>query len=113
MRDDRLGNMDLMRKYGANLWRLHNFQQEAMLRAYADAVEQTREATYEMNRTRQAEQTDAGQKLAGLERKWTELISSGLQLEVAKMTAEHEIAALRLRKQELGAAIDKMDQEEA
>ncbi|EPQ28724.1 uncharacterized protein PFL1_03528 [Pseudozyma flocculosa PF-1] len=109
----RLKNVELLRKYGSNLWRLHNFQQESMAQQYADAVEAMRGLTNEINRTRQSEQTDAGRKLTSLERRWTELISSGLQLEVANLTAEHEVEALQLQKEALQRQIDDMDRAEA
>ncbi|KAN0063162.1 hypothetical protein ACQY0O_004326 [Thecaphora frezii] len=109
----RLKNVELLRKYGSNLWRLHNFQQESMAQQYADAADHIRSLTNEVNRTRQSAQTEAGRKLSALERRWTELISSGLQLEVANITAEHEVQALRLQKEALQRQIQEMDRAEA
>ncbi|PWN49707.1 hypothetical protein IE53DRAFT_388039 [Violaceomyces palustris] len=109
----RLRNVELLRKYGANLWRLHNFQQESMLTQHSDAAEAIRDRTNELNKERQKSQTEVGHKLSSLEKRWTELISRGLQLEVANITAEHEIETKTAERDALRKALERMDQDEA
>lgn len=48
-------------------------------------------------------QTLAGAQLTALETKWTELISNILQIELANVALEAEIAQLRTREAELAA----------
>lgn len=62
-----------------------------------------------LNRSRRSEQTDAGKKLAALEARWTELISRGLQLEVANIAAEHEVAGLRAEEEALRRELERME----
>ncbi|MGC4421265.1 hypothetical protein ABXW19_12355, partial [Streptococcus suis] len=47
--DLRLSNVDLLKTYGANAWRLHNFQQEAMHSRASAAETEKREATDRLN----------------------------------------------------------------
>ena len=44
-----------------------------------------------------------------LERKWAELVSRGLQLEVANIAAAHEIEVLEAQEQKLRTEIASMD----
>lgn len=46
-------------------------------------------------------QLDVGRELSTLERRWTDLISSVLQTELANLTLEGEIYQLQQREQEL------------
>jgi pre-mRNA-splicing factor SPF27 len=50
-------------------------------------------------------QTDAGKQLTSLETKWTTLLSGNLQLEIANIQLEAEIARLREREAELKARL--------
>lgn len=93
----------------ANHWRLHNYQQEQFARQYERATETLTAQTSTLNRRRRDAQTEAGKRLAALERKWTELISRGLQLEVANITAEHEIHALQLEEAELQKEVAQLE----
>jgi len=55
----------------------------------------------DVNRARKNEQMAIGKQLTGLEQKWTELISSVLQIEIANATLEAEIVGLGQRESEL------------
>lgn len=105
----RLTNIDLLKRYGANAWRLHNFQQEHLAAQYTKASQELTQQITALNRRRRQDQTEAGEKLATLERKWTELISRGLQLEVANLSAEHEIQALELELESISKEVEALD----
>ncbi|SPC66940.1 uncharacterized protein UHOD_02497 [Ustilago sp. UG-2017b] len=107
--DVRLKNVELMKKYGSNAWRLSNFQQEQDIRLLSEQVDAIKGETNEINRLRQKDQTEAGSKLATLEKRWTELISRGLQLEVANITTQSEIDALRNKKRKLETQLSQLE----
>lgn len=107
--DVRLKNVELLKMYGSNAWRLSNFQQEQDIRHLSEQVELLKNETNEINRLRQKDQTEAGSKLAILEKRWTELISRGLQLEVANITTQGEVDALRSKKRKLEAQISQLE----
>lgn len=107
--DVRLKNIELLKKYGSNAWRLSNFQQEQDIRLLSEQVDAVKGETNEINRLRQKDQTEAGSKLALLEKRWTELISRGLQLEVANITTQSEIDALRNKKRKLETQLSQLE----
>lgn len=107
--DVRLRNIELLKKYGSNAWRLSNFQQEQDIHQLSELTNAVKSETNEINRQRQKHQTEAGSKLAVLEKRWTELISAGLQLEVANITTQSEIEALRNKKRKLETQLGQLD----
>ena len=107
--DVRLKNAELLKKYGSNAWRLSNFQQEQGIRMLSEQVEALKAETNEINRLRQKDQTEAGSKLAILEKRWTELISRGLQLEVANITTQGEIEGLKSKKRRLEEQLSQLE----
>ncbi|KAJ1027383.1 hypothetical protein NDA18_003389 [Ustilago nuda] len=107
--DVRLKNVELMKKYGSNAWRLSNFQQEQDIRLLSEQVDAIKGETNEINRLRQKDQTEAGSKLATLEKRWTEHISRGLQLEVANITTQSEIDVLRNKKRKLEMQLSQLE----
>lgn len=52
----RLVNLELLQKFGANAWRLHNYQLEQQLKQTQRATEESRQRIVELNRQRKAEQ---------------------------------------------------------
>ncbi|SPO21871.1 uncharacterized protein UTRI_01860_B [Ustilago trichophora] len=107
--DVRLKNIELLKKYGANAWRLSNFQQEQDIRLLSEQLDAVKAETNEINRLRQKDQSEAGSKLALLEKRWTELISRGLQLEVANVTTREELEGLRGKKRRLEAQLGQLE----
>lgn len=107
--DVRLKNIELLKKYGSNSWRLSNFQQEQNIRAVSEQLEKVKAETNEVNRLRQKDHVEVGGKLATLEKRWTELISRGLQLEVANVTTREEVEVLRGKKRRLEAQLEGME----
>lgn len=116
----RLTNLELLQKYGGNAWRLHNFQLEATAKNLEKAVEDLKQLTVEVNRDRKNTQvrrplseltrssslyfqTQLGAQLTGLETRWTELISSVLQIEMANVALEVELDNLGKKEVELAS----------
>lgn len=97
----RLCNLELLKKYGANHWRLHNFQQEAFLRQYQGASSEVQSKTTLLNRNRKQAQTEAGNELTRLSKKWAELLNRSLNVEFANIAMTGEIQALEIRRDEL------------
>jgi len=94
-------NGALMQQYGANAWRVYNYRLEVVGRCLDKAIEEMNDRVTEINRTRKNDQMAVGKQLTGLEQKWTELISSVLQIEIANSALEAEIAMLGQRESEL------------
>ena len=92
---NRLVNLELLQKHGANLWRL-NLQgleaASARLEREQSAVGAEIEA---LNRKRKAEQTEVGPKLARLEAEWVAAVKKNMQIEAATQRLEVENAAAR------------------
>lgn len=51
-------NLELLQKYGANAWRLHNYQLENELQQYQKTLEEYKQNILELNKQRKAEQVD-------------------------------------------------------
>lgn len=94
-------NLSLLQTYGPNAWKIQNYMLEASVARLDKAIEQLKEKTSDINRERKSGQTLAGAQLTALETKWTELISNVLQIELANVALESEIAQLRKREKEL------------
>ncbi|CAG8538418.1 15020_t:CDS:2 [Acaulospora colombiana] len=106
--DLRLFNLELLQKYGANAWRLHNFQLEHELQQYQKTLEEYRQSILELNKQRKTEQ--AGSQIESLELKWTKMIGQTLQVEVACASLESELRQLKQREQELIAQLELVNQ---
>ncbi|PWZ00573.1 hypothetical protein BCV70DRAFT_199845 [Testicularia cyperi] len=107
--DIRLKNIELMKKYGSNAWRLSNFQQEQDIRMLSENVDSIKAQTNEINRLRQTEQNQTGTRLATLEKRWQDLIARSLQLEVATITTQQTVDSLHTKKRKLQAELDQLD----
>ncbi|CAL1696446.1 unnamed protein product [Somion occarium] len=100
----RHANIALMQNYGANAWRIHNYLLETTTKNLEKALEELKELTTEVNRDRKNFQTRVGNQLTTLETRWTELISSVLQIEMANIALEGEIDRLSKKEADLAAA---------
>ncbi|KAI8645873.1 Pre-mRNA-splicing factor SPF27 [Parasitella parasitica] len=94
-------NLELLQKYGANAWRVHNFQLEKDLADIRKNTENVRNQILEINRERKNDQTQAAASLASLENKWSDLITQNLQVEIACAALENEVEELKRYKQSL------------
>ncbi|TCD70077.1 hypothetical protein EIP91_005059 [Steccherinum ochraceum] len=99
----RQSNIALLQNYGSNAWRIHNYLLEATSKNLDKALEELKEMTTEVNRDRKNFQTRIGSQLTSLETRWTELISSVLQIDMANVALEGEIERLSKKEAELAA----------
>ncbi|KAK0554521.1 hypothetical protein OC846_002093 [Tilletia horrida] len=103
-------NIDLMKKYGANHWRIHNYVLESSLSRYSAARSHiTDSVSASTNRTRMLLQQDAEGKLSTLEAQWSQLVSTQLQMAVASLAAEHEVETLKQERQRLRQRIETLE----
>ncbi|KAI8332631.1 Pre-mRNA-splicing factor SPF27 [Chlamydoabsidia padenii] len=94
-------NLELLQKYGANAWRVHNYQLESYLNQIKQETERYRNEINEINRERKYDQTQAAGAIQALESKWSDLISQNLQVGVGCAALESEVEELRQYKQKL------------
>ncbi|KAH9060843.1 breast carcinoma amplified sequence 2 [Lactarius vividus] len=99
----RHNNLALLQQYGSNAWRTHNYLLEADAQKAEKILEELKEQTTSLNRDRKNTQTRLGDQLTSLENRWTELISSILQIELANVALEAEVARLNKRETELAS----------
>ncbi|KAG6845643.1 hypothetical protein H0H87_005850 [Tephrocybe sp. NHM501043] len=97
----RLTNLTLLQNYGPNAWRIHNYLLEATAKQCEKSLEDLKQLTVEINRERKNEQDRLGKQLTSLETRWTELISSVLQIEMANVALDAEVEQLNRREVEL------------
>ncbi|KAG6902789.1 hypothetical protein C0995_011276 [Termitomyces sp. Mi166 len=101
----RLTNLTLLQNYGPNAWRIHNYLLEAAAKQTEKALEDLKQIMVEVNRERKNNQAcledRLGMQLTSLETRWTELISSVLQIEMANVALDAEIEKLNKREVEL------------
>ncbi|KAI8098467.1 Pre-mRNA-splicing factor SPF27 [Halteromyces radiatus] len=95
-------NLELLQKYGANAWRVHNYQLEADLKQIQQETEDYRNQINQINRERKADQMKAAETLQALENKWSDLISQNLQVEIGCAALESEVEELRQYRQKMG-----------
>ncbi|EIW86423.1 breast carcinoma amplified sequence 2 [Coniophora puteana RWD-64-598 SS2] len=96
-------NLALLQQYGSNAWRIHNYQLEEMAKQTEKALEELKGVTTDLNRERKNSQTRIGAQLTSLETRWTELISSILQIEMANAALDAEVDRLNKKEAELAA----------
>jgi pre-mRNA-splicing factor SPF27 len=85
---------------------VHNYLLEADAVLYEKQSEMLKERVTEVNRARKQQQLALGERLTGLERKWTDLISTILQVELANSALEGEVESLRAKEQELNTIVN-------
>ncbi|TFY82064.1 hypothetical protein EWM64_g1944 [Hericium alpestre] len=100
----RHNNLALLQQYGGNAWRIHNYLLEADTKHAEKLLEELKNQTTDVNRDRKNAQTRIGNQLNSLETRWTELISSVLQIEMANVALEGEVDRLNKRETELASA---------
>ena len=75
-------NGTLLQQLGANKWRVENFALENAIKRVENEATEAKEVVEGVNRRRKADQEKAGETLARLERRWQELVSGNMQLEI-------------------------------
>jgi len=104
----RASNVSLLQNYGANAWRVHNYLLEADAVLLEKQAEELKERVTDINRSRKNFQLKLGEQLTAQERKWTESISTILQLELANSALESEIEGLKEKERELSEIVDSV-----
>ncbi|KAF9459460.1 Pre-mRNA-splicing factor SPF27 [Collybia nuda] len=94
-------NLTLLQTYGPNAWRIHNYLLEAMAKQTEKTLEDLKQLTVEINRDRKNTQDKFGKQLNTLETRWTELISSVLQIEMANVALDAEVERINKKEAEL------------
>ncbi|KAG9314574.1 breast carcinoma amplified sequence 2 [Chiua virens] len=94
-------NLALLQTYGQNAWRINNYFLEETAKQSEKALEELKELTTELNRERKNSQTHYGAQLTTLETRWTELLSSILQIEMANIALEGEVERLRRKEEDM------------
>ncbi|KAF8971530.1 Pre-mRNA-splicing factor SPF27, partial [Flammula alnicola] len=94
-------NLALLQTYGPNGFRIQNYLLEGTAKQTEKALEELKELTVEVNRERKNTQDRLGKQLTALETRWTELISSVLQIEMANVALDAEIERLNKKEAEL------------
>lgn len=67
---------------GANKWKVQNFAMENTVQRIENEGEELRKVVEDVNRRRKGDQEKGGETLTRLEKKWTELVSGNMQLEI-------------------------------
>ncbi|BGP37268.1 hypothetical protein JCM10450v2_001179 [Rhodotorula kratochvilovae] len=94
-------NGTLLQQLGGNKWRVENFALENTIKRVGLEGEEAKTSVEEINRRRKADQEKAGETLSRLEKRWTELVSSGVQLEIGSVALEEQLVELRARHADL------------
>ncbi|KAF9243885.1 breast carcinoma amplified sequence 2 [Melanogaster broomeanus] len=95
-------NLALLQTYGQNAWRINNYLLEETAKQSEKALEELKQLTTELNRERKNSQTRYGAQLTSLETRWTELLSSILQIEMANVALDAEIDRLNKKRDRVG-----------
>ncbi|KAJ7630624.1 breast carcinoma amplified sequence 2 [Roridomyces roridus] len=98
-------NLTLLQTYGGNAWRIHNYLLESTVKQTEQTLEELKQMTVDVNRERKNAQTKLGSQLNSLETRWTELISSVLQIELANVALDNEVNMLNAREAELHVTV--------
>lgn len=98
-----------MQSYGPNAWLVRNYQLKSQLEELQATLARVKEDVTEVNRARRVAQEDAGEHLGRLEGRWQDMISSTVQLEMACMAMEGEVAQLRRKEEQLKSEVAALE----
>ncbi|KAI8319019.1 breast carcinoma amplified sequence 2 [Martensiomyces pterosporus] len=87
----RLVNLELLQQFGANVWKLSNYQKEGLLRSIEAATQKYQEEGVHINKARKYEQTEAGVRLRDLESRWSEGVRKCVEIQAASSGLQAEI----------------------
>jgi len=92
---NRILNLQLLRKYGADSWRAQNTILTSAHQRLQDSLKQKMASIDDINRERRVAQEQVKQELARLKRDWWQAIDSNHKTETACAIYEREIKRLR------------------
>ncbi|KAJ2449777.1 hypothetical protein EV183_004693 [Coemansia sp. RSA 2336] len=90
----RAENLELLQNFGANAWKLSNYQKEQLVQGIEAAAKRYREEGTHINKARKYEQTEAGVRLQSLEERWFEGVQRCIEIQVASGQLRQEIVRL-------------------
>jgi len=91
---NRLENLELLKLYGANAWRLHNESLNQIEQQLQNTLNELRQEIEQTNWQRKRAQTEIGNRLTQLESEWHELVFKNFEIEKACIKLEEQITAL-------------------
>ncbi|GAA5973706.1 hypothetical protein JCM11641_005091 [Rhodosporidiobolus odoratus] len=94
-------NGQMLSQLGANAWRVQNFAVENAIKRVENDGEEVKNVVEDVNRNRKTDQEKGGETLARLDKRWTELVSGNMQLEIGCAALEEELYTLQARHSEL------------
>jgi pre-mRNA-splicing factor SPF27 len=83
MQGTRQANLELLKRYGAAAWRVHNEQLQSVKASLNASVEAMRDGSAQLNRKRKAEQVAVGADLSLLDNAFLQLVHKNHQIEFA------------------------------
>uniref|UniRef100_A0A7S0L8W3 Pre-mRNA-splicing factor SPF27 n=1 Tax=Coccolithus braarudii TaxID=221442 RepID=A0A7S0L8W3_9EUKA len=92
---NRLDNLELLQKFGANQWRIHLNSLEAANSRLAEEQAVLVTEIADVNRKRKLEQVEVGPKLSQLEADWVSTVKKNLEIEGQVARLDMECAAYR------------------
>jgi len=95
--NNRLDNLELLQKYGSNLWRVHLNAFEAANRRCENEQAAVSAQIEEVNRKRKLSQTEIGPSLARLEGDWVNAVKKNLEIEGEVGRLQLEVTMMRRR----------------
>ncbi|KAJ2847312.1 hypothetical protein IWW36_003917 [Coemansia brasiliensis] len=90
----RIENLELLQSFGANAWKLSNYQKEQILQSIEAATKRYHEEGAHINKARKYEQTEAAITLQSLEEQWSEGVRRCIEIQVASSQLQQEIRDL-------------------
>ncbi|XP_071944394.1 pre-mRNA-splicing factor SPF27-like [Antedon mediterranea] len=97
----RIANLELMSRYGANSWKLHNEVLVKMLDNAQKIQQSLRKRIQEINWKRKNDQIIAGGELRQLEESWISLVAKNYEIERVCMELQQEITELKEQERKL------------
>ncbi|XP_044477169.1 pre-mRNA-splicing factor SPF27 homolog [Mangifera indica] len=102
----RLENLELMSKYGPDVWKQHNQQLEAFLSRMQRLAHEQNEKIEAVNRERKYHQQNSAYELNALSMQWKELCAKNIEIQAACAKIESQIEELRQEAAERGWNLD-------
>ncbi|KAJ0609766.1 putative pre-mRNA-splicing factor SPF27 [Helianthus annuus] len=102
----RLENLDLMSKYGADVWKQHNQRLEAFLSRMQAQATELNEKIEIVNRERKYHQQQTAYELNALSAQWKELCEKNIAIEAACVQVENHLEQLKSEAAERGWNLD-------
>ncbi|KAJ9537324.1 hypothetical protein OSB04_030057 [Centaurea solstitialis] len=102
----RLENLDLMSKYGADVWKQHNHRLETFLSRVQAQAGELNEKIEIVNRERKYHQQNTAYELNALSAQWKELCEKNIAIEAACVKVESYLEELKAEAAERGWNLD-------